>query len=83
MTRHRLRATRMFFDLNISIPPPPTVVNYHQHNKKGKQKPGQGKPIEPPNGSWFSPEQIAAVDTRVEVLVYRTHATPVLLWPPH
>jgi ribonuclease P/MRP protein subunit RPP1 len=65
----------MYFDLNISVPPPPAVVNYHKQNKKGKQKPRQGKPIEPPNGSWFSPEQIAAVDSRVEVLVYCTHAT--------
>jgi len=69
----------MFFDLNISVPPPPAVVLYRQQNKKGKQKPGQGKTIEPPNGSWFSPEQIAAVDTRVEVLVYRTYAASVRL----
>jgi len=68
----------MYFDLNISVPPPPTVVNYQQHNKKRKQKPGQGQTIEPPNGSWFSPEQIAAVDARVELLVHRTYAASVL-----
>ena len=71
----------MYFDLNISVPPPPIVVNYNQQNKnkKGEQKPGQRKLIEPPNGSWFSPEQIAAVDARVEVLVYHTYAATVLL----
>jgi len=69
----------MYFDLNISVPPPPAVVNYHKQNKKGKQKRGEGKPIELPNGSWFSPEQIAAVDARVEVLVYRAYGASVLL----
>jgi hypothetical protein len=61
----------MYFDLNIPVPPPPAVVTYHQ-NKKGKQKPGQAQPIEPPNGSWFSPAQIAAIEARVEILVHRT-----------
>ena len=70
----------MYFDLNISIPPPPAVVNYQQQNKKGKQKPGRGQTTEPPNGSWFAPAQIAAIEARVEILVHRTDATSVLLW---
>jgi len=73
----------MYFDLNISVPPPPTVVNFQQQNKKGKQKPGQGQTIEPPNGSWFSPAQIAAIEARVEILVHRTHTVFVLLWPSY
>ena len=78
VTRRLLHATRMYFDLNISVPPPPAVVNYQQQNKKGKQKPSQIQHIQPPNGSWFSPAQIAAVEVRVEILVHRTSAAPYL-----
>lgn len=69
----------MYFDLNISIPPPPAVINYQQQNKKGKQKSGQGQTIEPPSGSWFAPAQIAAIEARVEILVHRTNPESVLL----
>lgn len=71
----------MYFDLNIPVPPPPAVVNHQQQNKKGKQKSGQGQITEPPSGSWFAPAQIAAIEARVEILVYRTDAASVLLWP--
>jgi hypothetical protein len=68
----------MYFDLNISVPPPLAVVNYQQQNKKGKQKLVQGQSTEPPNGSWFSPAQIAAIESRIEILVHRNAASMLL-----
>lgn len=63
----------MFFDLNIPISAPPTVKYIgNTSKKKGKQKAGASEqPDRTQNAAeLFSPEQIAAIERRVDVLVH-------------
>jgi len=66
----------MFFDLNVPISAPATLKYANSGSKKkGKQKAGAPELAERTQNAaeWFSPEHIAALERRVDVLVHCAH----------
>jgi ribonuclease P/MRP protein subunit RPP1 len=59
----------MYFDLNVPIPLPPGVSGTQSNKGKGKQ-------AQPSHLVQFTPAQLAAIETRIDLLV---HCTPCLL----
>jgi hypothetical protein len=63
----------MFFDLNVPISAPATLKYANSGSKKkGKQRAGAQELAERTQNAaeWFSPEQIAAIERRVDVLAH-------------
>lgn len=60
----RLVCVVMYFDLNVPIPLPSTSLAGTQSNK------GKGKQVQSSHSTFFTPAQLAAIETRVDLLVH-------------
>jgi ribonuclease P/MRP protein subunit RPP1 len=55
----------MYFDLNVPIPPPSAASLAGTQSNKGK-----GKQAQSTHSTLFTPAQLAAIETRIDLLVH-------------
>jgi ribonuclease P/MRP protein subunit RPP1 len=67
----------MYFDLNVPVPTPALARSNAPVPAKKEKGKGKGPPASSNIAATFSPAQIAALETRIDLLV---HCMPLFIW---